>query len=159
MSKPGSVESAGPVKALGPGLRDGLLIASIALIGGVISVLGYRSLRQAEALRRDEILGAAVETVLSSVELELTRAVEAARSGGLMLELQTQLQRSDFNRFAQGLTRQLPSVRVLEWQPMVPADERAEFEAAARAQGLPGYRIVEPQTGAQAHLHRHRGGP
>ncbi len=150
MSKQGDVSDLNRNKTFGPRLVDGLLIASIALIGGIISALGYQSLRQAEALRRDEIFGAAVEAVLSSVELELTRAVEAARSGSLMLELQTHLQRSDFNRYAQGLTRQLPSVRVLEWQPIVLAAERAEFEAAARAQGLPDYRIVEPneQSGA-----------
>ncbi|MCV2369663.1 CHASE domain-containing protein [Roseateles oligotrophus] len=137
-------------QTLRPGLLDVLLIGTIALAGSAISYLGYQSLRKAEALRREEIFSATVETVLSSVELELTRAVEVARNGGLMLELQPQLQRKDFNHYAQGLTRQLPSVQVLEWQPVVMGAERTQFEASARAQGLQDYRIVEPdeKTGA-----------
>ncbi|MEJ6005176.1 CHASE domain-containing protein [Paucibacter sp. AS339] len=130
--------------ALRPGLLDGLLIAAVALAGVALCSLGYRTLRDAEALRQEEILGAAVQTVLSSVELELTRATEATRNGGLMLEQQPQLRRADFNRYAQGLIRQLPSVGVLEWQPLVPASARAQFELDARAQGLQGYRVVEP---------------
>lgn len=139
---------------MGTSLLDGLLIALIAVIGATISYLGYQALRKAEAMRRDEIFNAALENVLSSVELELARAVEAARSSGLMLALQPRtqphLQRVDFNRYAQGLIRQLPSVRVLEWQPLVAGSERAPFEAFARSQGLLDYRIVEPneRTGA-----------
>ncbi|WP_310387275.1 CHASE domain-containing protein [Roseateles sp.] len=137
---------------MGPRLLDALLIAAIAVAGSAISYLGYQSLLKAEALRRDEIFSAAFEAVLSSVELELARAVEAARSSALMVALQPQLQRADFNRYAQGLIRQLPSVRVLEWQPIVAGPERVRFEAAARAQGLSEYRIIEPneRTGVWA---------
>lgn len=127
-----------------PRLQDGLLLAAIALIGGAICSLGYRALRDAEVLRQEEILNAAVNTVLSSVELELIRAAEAARNASLMLEQKPQLQRAEFNRYAQGLIEHLPSVKVLEWQPFVTAAERPQFEKEARAQGLQGFRVVEP---------------
>ncbi len=132
--------------ATGLGLKELWALLVIALIGGSMSGLGYRALRDADALRQEEILSAAVNKVLSSVELELIRTAEAARSASLMLEQKPQLQRAEFNRYAQGLTEQLPSVKVMEWQPLLAAAERARFEQEARAQGLGDFRVVEPDV-------------
>ena len=46
-----------------------------------------------------------------------------------------------FRRYATGQIARLPGLRVLQWSPRVPAAALAEFEAAQRDAGRPGYRV------------------
>ena len=51
----------------------------------------------------------------------------------------------EFQEFARSLTRNV-SVTTWGWIPVVPASDRDRFEAAARADGLPDFKIWEPDA-------------
>ncbi|MBH9578532.1 ATP-binding protein [Inhella proteolytica] len=125
-------------------LRDRLLVLALLLLGSTASWLGQHALRQADARHAQERSQAAAQTVQIQVQQALTRTLEAARSAGLMVETHPQLQQRDFMHYAQQLTAQLPPITLFEWQPWVLHSERAAFEQAARAQGLEGFEIREP---------------
>lgn len=55
--------------------------------------------------------------------------------------------RQAFERFASTQLNLLVGLRSLSWVPVVPAAERAAFEAGMQAQGLAGYRIHLPTSG------------
>ncbi len=130
--------------------QDAVLVLAIVGVGVVASALVHRSMREAEAQRLQVRAAAAANEVLGDVELALTRTVEAVRSAGLMVESQPGLSRPSFMRYAAQLTRELPAVGMLEWQPLVRGSEREAFEREAQAQGLVGYAIQEPTADGQA---------
>jgi len=129
-------------------LRDRLLVLALLLLGASASLLGHWVLRQAEARHEQQRSLAAAQAVHIQVEQALTRTLEAARSAALMVETHPDLQQRDFMHYAQQLTAQLPPITFLEWQPWVAHAERAGFEQAARAQGLPDFEIREPVAGS-----------
>ncbi|MCP3902648.1 MAG: hypothetical protein GY715_03345 [Planctomycetes bacterium] len=51
--------------------------------------------------------------------------------------------REEFGVFVQRELERHPSIRALEWVPRVPGERRAEFEAAARHDGLDGFRFTQ----------------
>ncbi|MBB5204742.1 PAS domain S-box-containing protein [Inhella inkyongensis] len=119
----------------------------LTLVFGLgVSALGHGSMRDAEALRQQERSSAAAREIVSQVERELTRTVEAVRNAGLMVQSHDQLPRGSFVRYAQQLAVALPPISLLEWQPVVQQADRETFEREARAQGLAHYRIVEPDA-------------
>lgn len=65
---------------------------------------------------------------------------------GFIREHET-IERGAFERFASTQLNLLVGLRSLAWVPVVPAAERAGFEAAMQAQGLSGYRIHRPASG------------
>ncbi len=85
-----------------------------------------------EAIARVDELGA---TLLRT--LEILHALRA------LLEIKPGLARAEFARFVCGALERLPELQALEWLPRVPQGRRAEFEAAARADGAPHYSLCE----------------
>ena len=63
-----------------------------------------------------------------------------------MVESQQHLSREEFNRYAEAVTVNLHSVHIVEWQPTVAATQLKAFEAAARAEGLANYRVIQPDS-------------
>lgn len=124
--------------------RDVVLVIVTALSGLLASGLTYNSFAETERLRQEEVFQAAVLQVRSSMDQVLSRTIEAVRSAGLMVESQQELTRLEFLHYAQQLAIGLPALGIIEWQPWVRGAERAEFERLAQAQGLEGYRIIEP---------------
>lgn len=57
--------------------------------------------------------------------------------------LEGEVSRAQFRAMARGALARLPGVRALEWVPVVPEAARAEFEARARRDGAPGFRLTE----------------
>lgn len=130
--------------------RDRFVLALVLVAGCTLTVLAAGGMRQAEALRLNERRNAATQEIVSAFNLELTRTNEAIRNAALMLEASPQLTRNQFNHYMQRLIENELSVNLMEWQPIVPAARLAQFEAEARAAGLSGYRVVQPdasQTG------------
>lgn len=104
------------------------------------------SLQQTEAVRQQERIAQLGREVNGAFELEMTRTIEAIRSAGLMLESNPQITREQFNNYMRRLLEGDLSVNLIEWQPIVPANQLADFEAAARAAGLIGYQVVQPDS-------------
>ena len=126
--------------------RDILILLAVLAAGTVLTLLASSSLQQAEALRINERQTAATQAVSSIFQLELTRTTEAVRNAGLMIESNPQLTREQFNRHMQKVVENQLSIDLMEWQPIVPANELAKFEAAVRMTGLPDFRVVQPDA-------------
>ena len=122
------------------------MLGAVLMVGSTLTLLASRSLQQYEALRLEEKQTAATQAVVSAFDLELTRTTEAIRNAGLMLESNPNLTRDQFNRYMQKLVASQLSVSLVEWQPIVPAGALAQFEAAARKDGLSDYRVVQPDA-------------
>ena len=121
-----------------------LLVALVA--GSVLSLLAGRALNETETLRARELRTAATQTVLGAFDVKLTRIIEVVRGTALMIQSQQSLSREEFTRYVETVTVNLPSVHIVEWQPIVPAAKLAQFEAAARASGLHNFRVLQPDS-------------
>lgn len=122
-----------------------LVLLAVLLIGLSGSILAFRALREADALRLRETRGALAQAVLESFSIDLTRTIEAVHNTGLLVESHPQLRRTQFNGFAARTGALLPFLTYLEWQPIVHAKDLAAFEAMARGEGLANYRVVQPK--------------
>lgn len=138
--------NAPPESRLSPKWRDRISLLAVLAAGFSLTLLAGNSLQQAEALRVQERLSAATHLVVSTLNLELARTTEAVRTAGLMLESNPQLTRDQFNNYMQKLVERQLSVNLMEWQPIVPANQLAQFEAAARTAGQPGFQVVQPDA-------------
>ena len=134
---------------LGDRWRAVLLLGITLVTGSALTLLAGGSLHQAEALRLHEKKADTTRAVASAFELELTRTTEAIRNAGLVLESNPRLTADQFGRYAQKLVAGQLSVNVVEWQPVVPAQDLAGFEAAARLAGARDYRVVQPDAGGK----------
>ena len=121
-----------------------LVLLVVLVIGLTGSILAYRALREAEALRLHETRNALAQSVLESFSVDLTRTIEAVHNAGLLVESHPQLRHTQFNTFAARTSAALPFLTFLEWQPVVKANDVVAFEAAAQREGLRNYRIVQP---------------
>lgn len=54
-----------------------------------------------------------------------------------------EVEREEFRVFTERILRARRNILAINWNPLVPAAERPAFEARARAEGFPDYRIVE----------------
>ncbi len=124
--------------------KDRVTMATVWLVGITLSVLAGTALREAEALRARELRTAATQTVVAAFDLDLTRIIEAVRGAGLMIEANPTLSQQQFNGYVERLLSNLQSINVVEWQPIVPAAQLKQFEASARANGMPQYQVRQP---------------
>ena len=137
---------ANPVPHPSPKWRDRFVLVLVLAAGGALTLLAGGSVQQTEALRIKERETAATQAVVGAFNLELTRTTEAVRSAGLMLESNPQLTREQFSRYMQKVVANQLHVDLMEWQPIVPANKLAQFEAKARKAGLPDFRVLQPDA-------------
>ena len=117
-----------------------LLLISLGLAG---SVLGYRALAQKADTQQRELLAAMGQSVIGAFDLQLLRAVEGLQVSSQMFSAQGVPTREQFARYGASLLGESSTLTLLEWQPVVPHGQLAEFERRA-AHEQPGYRVVEP---------------
>lgn len=114
------------------------IVAALAAAAGAFAVantLERQTLRQ-----RFEALCTPLAGELHAVVRSHGEVVEAV--GALFAA--SAVDREAFSRFGERALQRQPALGVLEWVPLVPASERAAFEAAtARATDSPGFRITE----------------
>lgn len=126
--------------------RDRIILLVTLVTGSVLALLAGSSLQQAEALRIKERQTTATQAIAGVFEHELTRTTEAVRNAALMIEFNSSLTREEFNHHMQKMVENELSVNLMEWQPIVPANELAKFEAAARKAGQPDFRVIQPDA-------------
>ncbi len=127
-------------------LRDQFALLVVMAGGIALSLLAASSLQEAEALKTQERKNTALQAAVSVLNLELARTTQAVRNAGLMIETNPQLTREQFNRYMQKMVENQLSVNLMEWQPIVPAAQLAQFEADAQASGRPDFHVVQPDA-------------
>jgi CHASE1-domain containing sensor protein len=123
-------------------LRYSPALAAV-LLGLALSFWLFGRARDAEQARLRDQFAVLVQGAAGSVHAGLQSDIEILRSLGALYASSQAVERDEFSAFAQSALDLHRDIRALEWVPRVTRDQRQEFEAAARAAGLPGFRIVE----------------
>lgn len=129
--------------------RDRLVLAVVLIIGSALTWVAGKSLGQSSELQLSQQKALAVQAVVEAFQHEVTRTLEAVRNAGLMLEANPTFTREQYKRYMQSLVENQLSVNLIEWQPIVPAKELAQFESAVRAQGLVDFRVLQPDASSK----------
>ena len=124
--------------------RDALLVAATALVGLAITAGLTAAIRVNEELQLRGHLDSETRRAVGLARVTELRTVAAVESTGRMFMAQETVTREEFTRFARRALEETPGLRALQWQPVVPRAQRPAFESAAQHEGLPGYRMVEP---------------
>lgn len=133
-----------------PLLLDAALVCVVVVVGLGGTLSAFRALTQKSHAQQRELLNAMGQSVVSAFDLQLMRATEALAVSGQMLSAQSRPTREQFARFGAGVLGELDVLTLLEWQPVVPHSQLAEFERRAALE-QPGYRVVEPAAGGEGH--------
>jgi len=120
------------------------VVASV-VAGVVLSLALFLTIRGWE---RRETQAAVLAVASQRVELlreSLGNSLEALHSLRSFYESEgpDEIDRVRFHNFVRGILARHPELQALSWTPRVPASQRAEFEAKARAQGLAGFGFTE----------------
>lgn len=74
--------------------------------------------------------------VTTELRAKLELPLEVLRSIAAFFAASQTVSRAEFSEFVAGALEQHPGLRALEWIPIVPGEQRAEYEAGARNDGL-----------------------
>lgn len=133
-----SVASNGAESIKRQNARSVLLIAAVLAASGllyfVLAAGESRHLKaEFEAFARRDL--AAISAGFGVIETRLEAMEQFYKSS-------KEVDSGEFTTFVSGMPR-IPGLQAYEWLPLVSRADRAQHEAAASADGLPGYRIVE----------------
>ncbi|MEN6458321.1 MAG: CHASE domain-containing protein [Thermoguttaceae bacterium] len=120
------------------------------VLGGVaFSVTAFFAVRWWESRDIEKAFRLAAEdravAIKGTFETELAM-LELIRTG---LMTDGKIDRAEFGEILQPFRSRTRSIMAVEWLPRVRGDQRAEFEAAARRDGFPQFRITEPVKGGR----------
>ncbi len=77
------------------------------------------------------------------LHVSILRSMEVLYSIASLHAIHGEINRRQFHEFVQQALARQPELQALSWNPVVPAARRAEFEAAAVADGLAGFQFRE----------------
>jgi diguanylate cyclase (GGDEF)-like protein/PAS domain S-box-containing protein len=126
-----------------PLLIDAALVVVLVTVGLAGSLAAYRSLAMRAAAQHHELLMAMSHSVVGAFDLQLVRVVEALQATAQMFSAQGPPTREQFLRYGASLVGESATMTLLEWQPVVPGGQLAQFERRAALE-QPAYRVVEP---------------
>lgn len=124
---------------------DHSLLVLTLLLGFTGTWQTHQALNSAAEAQQSQHLSAAGQSIVDSFDVAISNVNAAIRSTALMIETKEGITRQSFTAYSNSLLANNKAVRFLEWQPVVPASELAQFEAYARTQGFTDFKIREPQ--------------
>ena len=80
---------------------------------------------------------------IERLQISILRSIEVLQSVAALARTRGYLDRTEFHDFVQPALSRQAELQALSWNPVVTADQRAEFEAAVAAEGLPGFQLRE----------------
>ncbi len=75
---------------------------------------------------------------------QVRKSVDTLHTVSNIMALFPDITLEQFRKLNRQRINEEPGLRVLEWQPQVPGKQRAAFERRIRAQGLPGFKLWQP---------------
>jgi serine/threonine-protein kinase len=130
------------VRALGGFKLHGASLL-VFVLGAIISLNLFATLRTRARSRERLEFQRRVDDVASGLRSQLERPLEVLESVCGLFDASVDVGREEFARFARPALARHPSVRALEWIPLVHAAERPTYEKAARDDGLPAFEFRE----------------
>ncbi len=132
-------------------LRQRLPVLLLALLGTLLTLGAYlQAHRQMAHLESAELERRAAEYA-TEIQHTLDMNLEILEGVGALFDASREVSRTEFEAYGRYALAHHGELQALEWAPRVPAAYRANYEAAARAEGLEKFRIVEraPDGGLQ----------
>jgi serine/threonine-protein kinase len=129
------------------GLRIQLRALLLFLLGSAVTVALFwlEHLRNRETQRADFERHA--NAVTSELRATLERPLESLQAIAGLFDASDDVSRVEFRTFVKGMLARHSGIRALEWIPIVPGEQRAAYEASARADGLPGFEFKQEGSG------------
>ncbi len=116
---------------------------TVLAVGLTVTAIGYGWLRSRERERVAVEVSHRVSGIANEIDQRFGGPVESMRAISALISATGAADPRAFEEFAADAIQREPHIYALEWAPRVTRDERAGFEAAARAQ-IPGYEIRDP---------------
>lgn len=123
--------------------------APLAWIGGVMG-LGillsaglFLTTRGWEQREQQERAAAITHEQIEKLHVSILRSMEVLHSVAALHRVGGRIERAPFQQFVQGALARQPELQAISWNPVVAVEQRAAFEAAARADGLAGFAFRE----------------
>ena len=135
--------------AKNPVLRHIPVILAV-IIGCALSALAFQVAKVHEIDRIEARLKEVVSNRVHLVERRIESNKEVLRSIVAFYEGSKFVDRQEFRIFVRSALGRYPSIQALEWIARVPAAERADYEKAAREDGLSAFQIMERTAQRQA---------
>ncbi len=127
-----------------PALRWVLWVtAALALVGGGLSLLVFRTVQHGEIARAEKDFVERVDHQYGAVRENLRLYDVVLQGLASFAQGAGPLDQERFAAYAAPLVAGVPGIQALEWIPAVPRDERAAFERDVAAAEFPGYAVVE----------------
>jgi PAS domain S-box-containing protein len=126
------------------GRRDALYLALVLVVGLAVTASLTATIRANEELQLRARLESETRRALATTRVAAQHVVASVHGAGLAYSAQETVTREEFSRLARRVLADTPGLRSLQWQPLVPRAQREAFEQAARLEGFPGFRFVEP---------------
>lgn len=120
-------------------IEPGLVVA----VGQALAIAGAWLAYTTVSRHQDEVFGKLAEHEAGAIVERLQNIRDLQLEGlGQFYSARDHITTGEFQEFARSLTR-IPSITVWGWAPAVPAADRERFEAQARIDEFPDYRIWE----------------
>ena len=130
-----------------PWFRDGFLryrVASVTVIvlGVALSVAAFFAIGSNE---RDVVrltFEQRAQNHVAAINLAMERGLESVENSGALFDSGNEITSAQFQAFGARALARNPALKAVAWTPLVPANMRRAFEAAAQ-KDQPGYRVKE----------------
>lgn len=123
-------------------LAHGWIIALLAVLGCLMSLALSRAVAEGDRHVRESQFGRDAADRARLIEREVAKALAHVRTLAAFYVGSNEVTRDEFHAFAGRIMDDQRLVRALEWIPLVPAADRADFERSVGAQ-IDGFEIVE----------------
>ena len=124
---------------------SGPMILSL-VIGGVLAGVVFVALQRWERSMVSEAFDAVATGGARAIEYRTLHHVQALSVGGAFYRAARPLGGDSFGDYAEGVLSRRPDRVLMVWVPRVADQTRDVFERAAREEGLPDYRIIQPNS-------------
>ena len=118
-------------------------IAIVVLMGLVLTIVSYLLIANWEQRVIDSELERRANNHAVVLQKLIDQHVQLLESLAGLFAASNDIDRGAFGRFVQPILAKHPEVQAYGWNPRVRHDQRADFSAAAREEGLQGFRISE----------------
>ena len=125
-------------------MKNGKLILwSIVLFGILVSGAYYRFSKQTETEHINSEVKALGDVNFYAINQELSKQLLIIQSLKNYFEASNFVSRDEFNVFVEPFLKKFPSIKALEWIPLVKNADRLKFELRHRSKLLPDFQITE----------------
>ncbi len=124
-------------------------IALTFIIGSILSIAAFFLIMDSERNRQRVDFEHIANHRLVILQQSLSSTLEAFHSLGSLFATSPDINREAFGMFAAPTLSRHPDIQALEWIPRVKMSARSKFEASARNDGYPEFRITERKSQGQ----------